>query len=283
MAYLLVVSLLWAFSFGLIKGNLTGLDASFVSFARLAISLVVFLPFLRLGGLSRRLLVALPLVGAVQYGLMYALYLASYQDLQAHQVALFTVTTPLFVVVTEGLLARRLRPLPLVAAAIAVVGAAVLALRDGSHDGVWRGFMLLQASNLCFAVGQVLYRRLMKGHGAKQQVSHFALLFGGGALVTLVAATLAGGFPAPETLTSTHVWTLLYLGLLPSGVGFFLWNVGATRTTAGVLAVMNNAKVPLGVVVSLAVFGESADLPRLVTSLLLVAAALVLAKRSERS
>ncbi|MDX9865812.1 MAG: hypothetical protein RBT34_13495, partial [Anaerolineaceae bacterium] len=46
MIYLLVVSLVWAFSFGLIKGNLVGLDAVFVAGMRLLISLLVFLPML---------------------------------------------------------------------------------------------------------------------------------------------------------------------------------------------------------------------------------------------
>ena len=38
MIYLFIVSLIWAFSFGLIKTNLTSLDASFVAAARLVIS-----------------------------------------------------------------------------------------------------------------------------------------------------------------------------------------------------------------------------------------------------
>jgi len=47
MIYLLLVSIAWAFSFGLIKGNLAGVDSNFVSFARMAFSLLVFLPFLK--------------------------------------------------------------------------------------------------------------------------------------------------------------------------------------------------------------------------------------------
>ncbi|MFC1851208.1 EamA family transporter [candidate division CSSED10-310 bacterium] len=48
MVYLIIVSLVWAFSFGLIKGNLTDLDSNFVAFARLLISFIIFLPWLRL-------------------------------------------------------------------------------------------------------------------------------------------------------------------------------------------------------------------------------------------
>jgi drug/metabolite transporter (DMT)-like permease len=283
MTLLLVVSLLWAFSFGLIKGNLTGLDSSFVSLARLSVSLVVFLPFLRLRGLSGRAVVELTAIGAVQYGLMYTLYIASYQYLQAHEVALFTVTTPLLVVLTEGALARKVRGLPIAAAALAVIGAAVLALGGEEHRAAWTGFLLLQAANLCFAVGQVAYRRAMRGRATMDQASCFGLLYGGGVLVTAFATALSGGFSSASEVTSAQVWTLIYLGAVPSGLAFFLWNVGATRTSPSVLAVMNNAKIPLGVVVSLLVFGESADPARLLGSLALVGLALWLANRAERS
>ena len=52
MIYLLAVSLIWAFSFGLIKGNLVGLDSNFVSFVRLFISFLVFVPFLKIKNLE---------------------------------------------------------------------------------------------------------------------------------------------------------------------------------------------------------------------------------------
>ena len=45
MIYLLAASLLWSFSFGLIKGTLSELDPNLVSFIRISISLLIFLPF----------------------------------------------------------------------------------------------------------------------------------------------------------------------------------------------------------------------------------------------
>ena len=67
--------------------------------------------------------------------------------------------------------------------------------------------------------------------------------------------------------------------MLASGVGFFLWNLGATRVGAGTLAVMNNAKIPLSIAVSLLVFGEAAHLPALLASLAVMAFAVWLAER----
>jgi drug/metabolite transporter (DMT)-like permease len=72
---------------------------------------------------------------------------------------------------------------------------------------------------------------------------------------------------------------LLYLGALASGVGFFLWNIGVTKTGTGTLAVMNNAKIPLAVGCSLLFFGEHADLPRLAISLVLLTTAVWFAEK----
>jgi drug/metabolite transporter (DMT)-like permease len=47
MSFLVVVSLVWAFSFGLIGKFLPGLPSAWVGWVRLALSALVFLPFVR--------------------------------------------------------------------------------------------------------------------------------------------------------------------------------------------------------------------------------------------
>ena len=73
------------------------------------------------------------------------------------------------------------------------------------------------------------------------------------------------------------------LGVAASGLGFFLWNRGATRVSAGTLAAMNNVKIPLAVACSLVVFGEQADLPRLFLGGGLMASAVWLAQKNRAS
>lgn len=278
MHYLVAASLIWAFSFGLIKGNLAGVDAALVTLVRLALSLLVFVPFLRLRGLSARRVVQLLVLGAVQYGVMYVAYIAAFAWLQAHEVALLTAFTPLFVVGLEELAARRLRMSFVAAAVLAVAGALVVTTASLRAEGIWKGVVLVQVSNLAFAWGQVRYRQLFAG----TQIAHrsvFALLYLGGLLVAVAATLWSTNLPSIE-LEPRQMWTLLYLGLVPSGLCFFLWNVGATRTNAGALAVFNNAKIPLGVLVSLVVFGEQANVPRLLAGCALVVAALGLTART---
>jgi drug/metabolite transporter (DMT)-like permease len=281
MPLLLLVSLLWAFSFGLIK-HLSGggIDGTFLSATRLGLALLVFLPFLRLRGLAPRTAFALAGIGAVQFGLMYLAYNESFRFLAAHEVALLTLTTPVFVTLLADAFDRTLRIRALLAAFLSVLGGAAIVVKTAPTAGTATGVVLIQLSNLAFALGQILYRRLRAKQPALRDRDVFALLYAG-AFVVALAATFTRDISVD--LTTPKLLILLYLGLIASGLGFFLWNLGATRVTAGTLATLNNAKIPLAVAVSLVVFGESADLPRLALSATLMGAAVWLAESSPES
>ena len=257
---LLITSLIWAFSFGLIKKHLPGIDAGFVAFARLFLALLLFLPLWRPRRVPPAIALRLAAAGTIEFGLMYVFYIHSFRFLPAHQVALFTVFTPLYVALIADLLERRFRPRHLWTALLATAGTAVIVYSGWGSGALVAGFLLVQASNACFAAGQVWYKRLAAGASWRGREA-FAWLYLGGAAAAALSMLAAPG-PLPR-LSGASAAVLVYLGLLASGVGFFLWNIGATRVPAGVLAVMNNLKVPLAVVVSLVFFGESADLLRL--------------------
>jgi drug/metabolite transporter (DMT)-like permease len=287
MIRLIVVSLVWAFSFGIVKTYLPAVDASFVSWARLFLALLVFLPFLVLfrgpgvmGRDVRRSASAggfpdacrLMFLGAVQYGLMYLLYLHAFQYLKAYQIAFFTVFTPLYVTLFNDLLDWKLRRLFLVAAGLAVLGTAVISYRQGAWADLRMGFLLVQGSNLCFAVGQILYKRGF-GIGERKERNIFGWLFLGATLTTLLPAGFSTGWAMPQ-LDAAQGVALVYLGVVASGLCFFLWNSGARQVNAGTLAVMNNLKVPLAAWVSILVFRESADMLRALVGTVLVVGAL---------
>jgi len=284
MSYLVAVSLLWAFSFGLIKDRLAGLDATAVAALRLLFALLVFLPVFRPRRIPPRTAVTFAAIGAVQFGLMYVLYLAAFRYLQSFEIAMFTIFTPIYVILLDGALARRLPVNAILAVLLAVVGAAVLQWRSGVSPSGQIGFLLMQASNLCFAAGQVAYQRLRPTVTQTTDAGLFGWLYLGGLLATLLAS-LATTEWADFRPDNSQWLTLLYLGIFASGLGFFGWNLGATKVTAGTLAVFNNLKIPLAVTVSLLVFGESTDPVRLILSSACLLAALFLAQRSspERS
>jgi drug/metabolite transporter (DMT)-like permease len=277
MPYLLVVSLLWAFSFGLIKRHLVGVDSAFVAAARLGLALLVFAPFARPRGLGWKTALTLVAIGTVQFGLMYLAYIASFAHLHAYEVALFTLTTPIFVTLFADAFDRKIHARALLAAVLAVAGTALVVWRAAEVQLTLAGVALVQLSNAAFALGQVWYRRLRMRQPALRDREVFALLYAGGFAIA-VAVMLARDVSV--ALRPPQLWTLLYLGVLASGVGFFLWNLGATRVGAGTLAVMNNAKIPLSIAVSLLVFGETAHLPALLASLAVMAFAVWLAERN---
>ncbi|MCA9659001.1 MAG: EamA family transporter [Myxococcales bacterium] len=265
MLYLIAASLLWSFSFGIIKSSLAALDPGFVGWARLLLSAAVFAPLVGREALGdRRLAARLVAIGAVQYGLMYSLYLAAYAHLAAHQIALFTVFTPIYVVLWDGLRRRQLSPVALGCAALAIAGAALLRDPAGVRGDLLVGFALVQGANLCFAAGQIEYRRLRRARPELRDRRLHGLLLVGGLAVTAATTTLRGGWGSFAALDHRALAALAYLGVVASGLGFFLWNAGAVRTQPATLAVLNNLKIPLGVAVALLVFGEATDLPRLI-------------------
>jgi len=278
-SWLIAASLLWAFSFGLIKGQLADVDPVVVAAARLLLAAVAFAPLLGRVNLPRGVVVRAMLLGMLQFGLMYVLYISAFAWLPAWMVALFTVFTPLYVTLMADLLARRFRLWHLLGAAVAVAGAGIIVWK-GLPDGAgWRGVLLLQGANLCFAAGQVLFPALKRRAGG-HEASLLGWMYQGAAILT-VAAVLIGRRDVVTGWDQSALLAVLYLGLLPTALGFYLWNRGAARTSPGLLAGANNLKVPLAVLVSWVVFGESADYGRVLMGLVVIVGALFLAGRRE--
>ncbi len=276
---LLFASLLWSMSFGLIKGQLGGVHPAFVGFARLAFTLPVFLPFVRPRVIASRERLWLVLMGGIQYGLAYSTYLYAYRYLEGHHVALLTIFTPLYVVLFDAVGRRRAPWLPLAFAVLAVLGAAVIQYRGASWQGVLAGVLLMQVANACFAWGQLAYRSFRRRNPDIEDRQVFGWLFVGGTIVAAVSTTLLGGWSSAARLGGREFAVLAYLGVVASGVGFFLWNRGAVRTPSPTLAVMNNLKIPFAVTASVLVFGERTDAIRLLGGGTLMVAAAVLAQR----
>ncbi len=279
---LLFASLLWSMSFGLIKGQLGGVHPAFVGFARLAFTLPVFLPFVRPRVIASRERLWLVLMGGIQYGLAYSTYLYAYRYLEGHHVALLTIFTPLYVVLFDAVGRRRAPWLPLAFAVLAVLGAAVIQYRGASWQGVLAGVLLMQVANACFAWGQLAYRSFRRRNPDIEDRQVFGWLFVGGTIVAAVSTTLLGGWSSAARLGGREFAVLAYLGVVASGVGFFLWNRGAVRTPSPTLAVMNNLKIPFAVTASVLVFGERTDAIRLLGGGTLMVAAAVLAQRWAR-
>jgi drug/metabolite transporter (DMT)-like permease len=279
MIWLLLASIIWAYSFGVIGNILAGVPAPLVAGVRLALATLVFLPFLR--NLSSRDTAIAMAIGAVQFGFMYIFYNASFAYMPSHHVALLTVFTPLYVAL--ACCAMRCRQVTFtvwLAVALAVLGAGLMVWSpDDDIKSAWHGFWLVQASNLCFAIGQLAYRGwTMKTGQPPADHTIMGWLYIGGLLAVCPWAAVSL-FAGPVVISTKQWLALVYLGLIASGFSFFLWNYGARRTTPGMLAVCNNLKIPFAASVSLLVFKEyeSTSLVHFVVGAVLLIGAMVLA------
>lgn len=282
MRHLILVTLLWAFSFSLI-GEVLGnqVDRYFAVLTRTALAALVFLPWVRWPRLRWGRVGALLGIGAIQLGLMYVCYYQSFALLSVPEVVLFTIFTPLYVAILHEALDRRFSIRYVLAAALAVIGAAVIRFSALNSD-YWLGFALVQGSNLCFAIGQVAYKRLQAAETDKApQMADFAFFYLGALAVALLAWTLWG---QPVYPTTPLQWIVLaWLGIGASGIGYFLWNRGATQVDVGTLAVMNNALVPAGLIVNLVLWHKPTDFTRLAIGGAIIAASLLVCRAPKRA
>ena len=259
MGYLFAVTLLWAFSFSLIGVYLAGqVDAWFSVLIRVALAALVFLPFLK--KIPTPLAFKLMLIGALQLGVMYGFYYHSFLFLSVPEVLLFTVMTPLYITLLNDALNKQFNPQFFIVAFIAVLGA--ITIRYENLDSNFLvGLLLVQGANISFAIGQVTYKRLMLNKQLDDKTV-FGWFFIGALIVASACYALFGNLNKLPS-TSTQWSILIYLGIVASGLGYFMWNKGATLVNVGALAVMNNLLIPAGIIVNVLIWNRDADLLRL--------------------
>ncbi|MFL1404931.1 EamA family transporter [Marinobacter sp. M1N3S26] len=263
MALLILVTVLWAFSFSLIGEFLAGhVDSDFAVLSRVLLAALLFLPVTRWAGVPGRLKLGIMVTGALQFGITYLCLYRSFSYLTVPEVLLFTVFTPLYVTLVDDALYRRFSPVALLAAAVATLGAGIIRF-DGLSQDYLTGFLLLQLANLTFAAGQVGYKHLMRAYPLPVPAWRTFAYFFLGALTIALPSFLIFGDHTRLPSTGLQWGVLAWLGLAASGLGLYLWNRGACLVDAGTLAVMNNALVPAGLVVNLLIWNREADLLRL--------------------
>lgn len=260
---LVAVSIIWAFSFGLIKGKLTGLDSGLVASIRLILCFLCFMPFLFKVS-QQKMRLRLMILGAVQFGIMYLAYIKSYQYLPGYLVAVFTIFTPFYVIALNIIFDKNSRDpkkltMAMGAVILSIAGAAVIVFKAPGQAEYLIGFLILQLANIAFAIGQWNYQRWAdQGSNA----GNMAWMYLGAALFASLVS-----FPqlswSEIVISNEQVLVLLYLGVVASGLCFYLWNSGSKKVSPATLAVMNNGYIPVAVFASIVLFSEEADLVRL--------------------
>ena len=283
MGYLLIVTLIQAFSFSLIGEYLAGhVDSYFAVLVRVVLAGLVFIPLTRWRQVEPGFMRGMLLIGALQFGITYVCLYLSFRVLTVPEVLLFTILTPLHVTLIEDALNRRFNLWALVAALVAVAGAGVIRFDSISPD-FFKGFLLLQLGNFTYAAGQVLYKRLVARYPS--DVPHyrrFGFFYLGALAVVLPAFLLFGKANfLPEAPLQWGV--LVFLGLISTALGLYWWNKGACMVRVGTLAVMNILHVPVGLLISLLIWNQHESLGRLFVGAMVIVLAVWISRLDRRA
>jgi len=250
-------TLIWGFSFTLIGNVLKGLDSTLIASLRLGLACLCFLPFLRPGRLPKSGVGILMGIGALQFGCMYVAYMKAFSYAPVPMVILFSSFTPIWIALI-GQFLKPLNPILLVTAGVLATSGAIHIRYSGQNfdqDEIWIAFGLMQISNICFGGGQLAYRSWKLKHPDQREQDSFAWLYLGGFLLSMAFVFYRLYIQEPPLempdVTTKQLAVIVYLGIVASGGGFFLWNFGSSRVSTGTLAAANNLLVPLGVLISI--------------------------------
>ncbi len=253
--YLIFTTLVWGFSYSLTGEFLSGhVDSWFSAMFRLLLAALMFLPFLRWRGYRISTLLLYMLAGALQLGVSYVLGFQAYMYLSVADFLLFTVVTPLYITLIYDLMCGRGVRLNYVCSALlAMLGAAIINYNKAG-DYFWHGFLLVQLGEFFLALGMVGYKRLQEVCPMEQHMA-FSWFYLGAALVATISWVIWG--KADQAPSNASQWgVLLWLGMVATGLGYFMWNYGATRVDCGTLCIMNSMHVPVGLLVNLAIWQQ---------------------------
>jgi drug/metabolite transporter (DMT)-like permease len=222
-------ALLWAAAFPAIKVGLAGFGVGGLSFLRLLVASVALALVAPLLGVRRPAARDLPLIalcGAAGMSAYQLLLNWGEVEVPAGTASLLVVLAPLFsVLLAAAFLGERLTARTLLGSAVALGGAALIALSGGDTGYTAAAWVVLGAA---FVQGtyHVASKPLLVRYSAVE-VACYATWSGTLFLLPLAPSALA-------QVGSAGVGASLgvaFLGLLPSAVGFVVWGYAVSRST----------------------------------------------------
>jgi drug/metabolite transporter (DMT)-like permease len=194
------------------------------------------------------------LCGVLWFGIYNVVLNEAERRVDAGTAAMLVNIGPIFIAVLAGVVLREGFPRPLVAGcAIAFAGAIVIGLatsEHGLHAG-W-GAVLCVVAALAYA-GAVVAQKPLLARVSALQITFLACTVGAIACLPF-APTLAS--EAADARGSAIAWGI-YLGVVPTAIGFTTWAFALARTTAGRMGSTTYLVPPLAILMGWAILGES--------------------------
>ncbi len=230
-AQAVLVALIWGMGFVVAKGAMADFPPILLMALRFGITALALVWFAGPIGANLKWLVLISLVGAA---IQYSLTFTGIKGVDVGLAALVVqLEVPFLVILGALILGERPAPLKWVGIAVAFVGVAVI-----SWSEPFRGALLPVALLICgafsWALGQVMVRFVVGMSGlsitawtallAAPQLLLLSLLFEDGQRLAILRA-------GPDVLAAA-----LYLGLVMTALGYFLWNALILRNEVGRIA-----------------------------------------------
>ena len=269
MIFLIISTIIWAFSFSIIGNYLSSdIDPWSLSLIRVIISFLIFLPFIDLN-INKKRMVYIIGVGAIQIGFMYSFYLNAFSFISVEKILLFTIFTPIYVTIISDIFQKKIKKFFLFLSILSVIGSLIIRITDVQLLDL-KGFILIQGANFSFALGQVLYKRYIKNNSKLDyNLNEFGYFYFGAIIIaSLGSLMMIDSLSYPK---STTQWLLvLWLGAIASGLGYYFWNRGSVLVNNGTLAVMNNLVIPLGLFIEIVFFSKLINVTNYIIGALII-------------
>jgi drug/metabolite transporter (DMT)-like permease len=192
--------------------------------------------------------------GLLWFGAYNVLLNAAEQRVDAGTAAMLVNVGPLLIALLAGLLLGEGFPRSLLAgSAIAFLGAVVIgwATSERGVDAGW-GAALCLAAAAAYAGGVIAQKPLLA------RASAFQVTFLGCAIGAIACLPFAPGLAGElgDASTGAIAWTV-YLGVVPTAIGFTTWAYALKRTSAGKMGATTYLVPPLAVLMGWSMLGET--------------------------
>ena len=225
------VPLVWGLGFVFAKGAISHFPPILLMAFRFSLTAAVLVWFARIprGNLQRLFLIAI-VASAIQYSLTFT----GLKGLEAGIASLLVqLEVPFLVLLGAVLLKEKPSTRKWFGIGISFCGVALMAQQDELR-GSLNSVMLVIGGCFAWALGQVMVRNLKEIEG--MQVTAWIAVFAAPQLFFMSAVFEEGQLEAIRNAGPMVWWTVVYLGLIMTAFGYFLWNTLIRRHDVGSVA-----------------------------------------------
>ena len=252
-----ITVVLWASAFVGIRAAGDELGPGPLTLARVGVAALVLGAFVALRGDAlppRRDVPRLVFCGVLWLGAYNVLLNAAEQRIDAGTAAMLISVGPVILAALAGVLLGEGYPRALVlGCGIALCGAVVIGLATSEGDGSGGlGAALCIAAAAAYAGGVIAQKPLLERTSALQ-ITFLACATGAAACLPFGPALVR---EAGDASAGALLWTL-YLGVVPTAIGFTTWAFALKRTSAGRLGATTYAVPPIAILLGWVLLGET--------------------------